>query len=96
MIIQLHLIIKRHFSKCYSKIYYCYASKISTGASYNSEKLLLVANYSSQNWSDYQFLIDGVSVEEDNLKIHCVILEVFNLHQIIMLIINIGRKYNIE
>ena len=42
--------------------------KISTGASYNSDKLLLVANYSSQNWSDYQFLIDGVVIEEDNLK----------------------------
>ena len=42
--------------------------KISTGASYSSDKLLLVANYSSQNWSDYQLLLDGVAVQEDNLK----------------------------
>lgn len=62
------LVIKDTFQNVIQKATIVMPSKISVGASYNSEKLLLVANYSSQNWADYQFLIDGVAVEEDNLK----------------------------
>ena len=62
------LIIKDTFQNVIQKSTIVMPSKISAGASYSSEKLLLVANYSSQNWSDYQFLIDGVAVEEDHLK----------------------------
>lgn len=62
------LVIKDTFQNVIQKATIVMPSKISAGASYNSEKLFLVANYSSQNWSDYQFLIDGVAVEEDNLK----------------------------
>ena len=62
------LVIKDTFQNVIQKATIDMPSKISAGASYNSEKLLLVANYSSQNWSEYQFLIDGVAVEEDNLK----------------------------
>ena len=62
------LVIKDTFQNVIQKATIVMPSKISAGASYKSEKLFLVANYSSQNWSDYQFLIDGVAVEEDNLK----------------------------
>ena len=43
-------------------------NKISVGLSYSTKRLLLVMNYSSQDWSDYQFLANGISVNEDNLK----------------------------
>ena len=43
-------------------------SKISAGLSYSTKKLLLVINYTTQDWSDYQFLADGVSLIEDNLN----------------------------
>ena len=62
------LIIKDTFQNVIQEATVVMPSKISAGVSYNSEKLLLIANYSSQNWSDYQFLIDGVAVEDDNLK----------------------------
>ena len=38
-------------------------SKISAGLMYSSDKLILVANYSSQNWSDYQ--LEFEEIEED-------------------------------
>ena len=43
-------------------------NKISAGMSYSTKKLLLIINYSSQDWSDYQFLANGVSLTEDNLN----------------------------
>ena len=42
-------------------------SKLSAGMMYTSEKWLVLANYSSQNWSDYS-LTFGEEIEEDNLE----------------------------
>ncbi|MEJ6748720.1 MAG: hypothetical protein QNK60_02180 [Flavobacteriales bacterium] len=42
-------------------------SKLSAGMMYSSEKWLLLANYSSQNWSDYS-LTFGEEREDDNLE----------------------------
>ena len=42
-------------------------SKLSAGMMYTSEKWLLLANYSSQNWSDY-ILTFGEEREDDNLE----------------------------
>ena len=42
-------------------------SKLSAGLMYSSEKWLVLANYSSQNWSDYS-LTFGEATEEDNLE----------------------------
>ena len=42
-------------------------SKLSAGMMYSSEKWLLLANYSSQNWSDY-ILTFGEEREDDNLE----------------------------
>ena len=42
-------------------------SKLSAGMMYSSEKWLLLANYSSQNWSDYS-LTFGKEREDDNLE----------------------------
>lgn len=42
-------------------------SKLSAGMMYTSEKWLLLANYSSQNWSDYS-LTFGEEREDDNLE----------------------------
>ena len=42
-------------------------SKLSVGLMYSSKKWLLVANYSSQNWSEYQLKFDEV-IEEDYLE----------------------------
>ena len=42
-------------------------SKFSAGLMYSSDKLILVANYSSQNWSDYQLKF-GEIIEEDYLE----------------------------
>ena len=42
-------------------------SKLSAGLMYSSDKWLLVANYSSQNWSDYQLKF-GEEIEEDYLE----------------------------
>ena len=42
-------------------------SKLSAGLMYFSEKWLLVANHSSQNWSEYQLKFDEV-IEEDYLE----------------------------
>ncbi|HJM16625.1 MAG TPA: hypothetical protein QF851_04140, partial [Flavobacteriales bacterium] len=41
-------------------------SKLSAGLMYSSNKWLLVANYSSQNWSDYQ--LEFEEIEEDFLE----------------------------
>lgn len=42
-------------------------SKLSAGIMYSSEKWLLLANYSSQNWSDYSITF-GEEREDDNLE----------------------------
>ena len=62
------LVVKDTFQNVIQNAAIFMPKKISTGASYSSDKLLLVANYSSQNWSDYQLLVDGVSIQDDNLK----------------------------
>ena len=62
------LIIKDTFQNVLQDASIIIPSKLSAGFSYSSEKLLLLANYSTQNWSEYQLSVDGIVGEEDNLE----------------------------
>ena len=61
------LVIKDTFQNEVEKGTIVLPSKLSAGMMYSSEKWLLLANYSSQNWSDYS-LTFGEEREDDNLE----------------------------